>query len=268
MKNVLLAILSSHEELYINNTAALIAGYKKMIETFQLEVNFDVIYYTSGPKTERVDNVLYIDCDDNDLITKQWALFEYVFQHPEYDILIKTNNSICLNLNILNFFIKKYFDPNIIYGENFITYNLPFYYVRGSFNMVSTEYLRKNIGSTEQYNKLKDELYTIVNDCRYTDDTLMGLLIYKTHTTMGAICGTSIRQIDILMKRYSTGKYNIHRSLFVNVSYSGSGIPKEYRAMVEPNMINIVMDYMIHYKLDVSDFSSIYVVYFTNTKTD
>ncbi len=29
MKNVLLAILSSHEELYTNNTDALIAGYKK-----------------------------------------------------------------------------------------------------------------------------------------------------------------------------------------------------------------------------------------------
>lgn len=97
---ILIVLQSSVEPLYQKETQLLKDIYGNLIRKNNLPV--DVISYVGdAEKTMLVDDTLYIKCDNKYSIEKHRQLYKYIHEHPEYDIIIKTNVSTVLNLDLI-----------------------------------------------------------------------------------------------------------------------------------------------------------------------
>ena len=140
---ILLAILSSNNELYQKTTKTILDAYDEMKRRFKLQCEFDIMTVLNGDKTERVDDVFYVNCDDSDVASKQLAITEYLNEHDEYDAIIRTNATTVVNLNYADIIARKFLDEDVIYTTAWLTIDLTnhgnrvFHHPLGSFMMFS-----------------------------------------------------------------------------------------------------------------------------------
>lgn len=166
---ILLAILSSSNELYQKTTKTILDAYDEMKRRFKLQCEFDIMTVLSGDKTERVDDVFYVNCDDSDVASKQLAITEYLNEHDEYDVIIRTNATTVVNLNYADIIARKFLDEDVIYNGGLYTVDLTnygnrvFYYPLGSFMMFSKSLFQKYFSDTQLYNTCNNELNNIYN---------------------------------------------------------------------------------------------------------
>lgn len=191
---ILLAILSSSNELYQKTTKTILDAYDEMKSRFKLQCEFDIMTVLSGDKTERVENVFYVNCDDSDVASKQLAITEYLNEHDEYDVIIRTNATTVVNLNYADVIARKFLDEDVIYTTMFITYDLTnygnrvFHHPLGSFMMFSKSLFQKYFSDTQLYNTCKDELIEFAGFLKsdkfeywkgIPDDLILGYMLSK-----------------------------------------------------------------------------------------
>lgn len=160
-KKVLLAILSSNQELYKANTEALKDSYRRMLDTFNLNaIDVDVMSFVGSEKTERIGDTLYAGCLDSDIYTKNRIFMEYLLQHPEYNIIIRTNATTLVNLSYLNALIKiGHPKKNTFYGISMMLFNAyrhPF--IPGMFYMATGEDFREKLCNLKRYDEIYEKL--------------------------------------------------------------------------------------------------------------
>lgn len=113
---ILIVLQSSVEPLYQQETQLLKNIYNQIIQEKNLPI--DVISYVgNAPYTHMIEDTLYIKCDNKYSIDKHRQLYKYIYEHPEYDIIIKTNVSTVLNLEL----ICNYVNSVDFYPENLYT---------------------------------------------------------------------------------------------------------------------------------------------------
>lgn len=113
---ILVVLQSSVEPLYQTCTQILKDTYKEVCVKKKLPV--DVISYVGDAEETHFDgDTLYIACDNKLSIDKHRELYKYIYEHPEYDVIIKTNVSTVLNLELLCKFISsQYFFQDGFYS--------------------------------------------------------------------------------------------------------------------------------------------------------
>ncbi len=105
---------SSVEPLYVTTTRLLKELYHQVCTKKNLPV--DVISYVGDADETKVEgDTIYIKCDNKLSIDKHRVVYKYIYDHPEYDVIIKTNVSTVLNLELL----CKYVASVDYYSHNF-----------------------------------------------------------------------------------------------------------------------------------------------------
>lgn len=188
---ILLAILSSNNELYQKTTKTILDAYDEMKNRFKLQCEFDIITVLSGNKTERVGNIFYVNCNDSDVASKQLAITEYINEHEEYDVIIRTNATTVVNLNYADIIARKFLGDNIMYTTTWIWIeNGGFNHPVGSFMMFSKFLFQKYFSNAQLYNTCNDELYKNArflesNNNKFVywkgvpDDLILGYMLFK-----------------------------------------------------------------------------------------
>lgn len=202
---ILIVMQSSVEKLYQDATNLLKDMYREIIDRKHLPI--DVISYIgNSPQTYLGGDTLYIACNNRNSIDKHRQLYKYIYDHKEYDVIIKTNVSTVLNLEL----ICKYVTTSdfhrgdmhcagvmwdnrvegmiIVDGEPINYGNFPI----GFFHMADRvvwddiyeayDHVTKIVIDDIQHNIYKDEL---PNKHDVNDDMIMGALLVATrHTTL------------------------------------------------------------------------------------
>lgn len=194
---ILLAILSSNNELYQQTTKTILDAYDEMKNRFKLQCEFDIITVLSGSKTERVENIFYVNCNDSDVASKQLAITEYINKHDEYDVIIRTNATTVVNLNYADIIARKFLNDGEIYTNMLIWIpNTGFNYPLGSFMMFSKSLFHKYFSNTQLYNACNNELnntykFTASNKLEYwkgvPDDLILGYMLLKQNAKIKLI---------------------------------------------------------------------------------
>lgn len=110
---VLVVLQSSVEPFYQKCTQVLKDEYANTIKNKNLPV--DVISYVGGAEETHLDgDTLYIACDNKLSIDKHREVYKYIYEHPEYDVIVKTNVSTIVNLEL----ICKYISTSDFYSNN------------------------------------------------------------------------------------------------------------------------------------------------------
>ena len=111
---MLVILQSSVEPIYIECTRLLKDLYHQVC--FKKNLPVDVISYVGDAEETCFDgDTLYIKCDNKLSIDKHRVVYKYIYDHPEYDVIIKTNVSTVLNLELL----CKYVMSTDYYTHNF-----------------------------------------------------------------------------------------------------------------------------------------------------
>lgn len=186
---ILLAILSSNNELYQKTTKTILDAYNEMKNRFKLQCEFDIITVLSGNKTERVENIFYVNCNDSDVASKQLAITEYINEHEEYDVIIRTNATTVVNLNYADIIARKFLNDDEIYTTSWVWIpDKGFNYPIGSFMMFNKSLFQKYFSNAQLYNACNDELtriykFTASNKLEYwkgvPDDLVLGYMLLK-----------------------------------------------------------------------------------------
>jgi hypothetical protein len=101
------------EPFYQKCTQILKDEYANTIKNKHLPV--DVISYVGDAAETHLDgDTLYIACDNKLSIDKHREVYKYIYEHPEYDVIVKTNVSTVLNLEL----ICKYISTPDFYSHN------------------------------------------------------------------------------------------------------------------------------------------------------
>jgi len=191
---ILLAILSSNNELYQKTTKTILDAYDEMKRRFKLQCEFDIMTVLSGDKTERVEDVFYVNCDDSDVASKQLSITEYLNEHDEYDVIIRTNSTTVVNLNYADIIARNFLDEDVIYTTRGFVVDLTDYGNRvchhpyGNFMMFNKSLFQKYFSDTQLYNTCNIELNNIYNfsisdKCEFwkgvPDDFILGYMLSK-----------------------------------------------------------------------------------------
>jgi len=262
-QKVLIAIQSSNQELYKANTEALKDMYRRMKETFELDViDVDVISFTAGEKTELVGDVLYTECLDSDIYLKHRIFMsEYLLKHPEYDVIIKTNATTLINLSYVNEFLRgSLFDTDKFYGSYiFWQWDSGYLYVSGNFIMASGDLFRNTLCDLEKYDKVHDwflENYPTVfvepkeGDDMWKgvpDDTIWGGILNQYYKNIKLIALDDCICLNALWRNFVPFHKASSELLFNDIlsAYLKVELPQEDRAKIEPFLIKAVGKIML-----------------------
>lgn len=286
MKRILLAILSSNQNLYTRNTNSLKHMYKQIIDMYSMDI--DVISYTASG-ISGIDGIqgdtLFVDCDDKDLNAKSIALGKYIGCHPEYDVVIKTNCSTVLNLPMLNFFVNSdNFHDDIVYGSSFIE-GLPgvimegdgvdeyikdkMVYIRGTFTMMDTKLFLNTIGNEQIYTATMQRIASYKwaptippygNDCEnyftgIPDDMVWGVILYLKSINLAVFEGLSFSnlQCENGIHIYSHDIDILDHAVFYEINTQSD---YNIRANVEPMIIELVAKYFTTHHMTKENYLS------------
>lgn len=102
MPKVLILVLISNQDVFLNNFKELRSHYTRMGVLYNIPVS--VVGYMGGSDTTFHDTetgILHLNCPDNDLGVKLLRAAEYIKSNMEYDFIIKTNASTLVNLQLM-----------------------------------------------------------------------------------------------------------------------------------------------------------------------
>lgn len=199
---ILVVMQSSTEKLYQDAAELLKKMYNEVIERKSLPV--DVISYVGDSQETYLDgDTLYIACDNKLSIEKHRQLYKYIYDHKEYDVIIKTNVSTVLNLELIcklvvsmDFYKNNMYCASIMWDNccsgTVMVGNEPKRYGNfpvGYFNMADRKIWEEMY---EVYDSVVEE---VIRDLKHNhpnkypldvnDDCVTGALLVKTgHTTM------------------------------------------------------------------------------------
>lgn len=169
----IIAIQSSEQELYQKHTNTLLELYDKMKKAFNLKIEFDIMPYTIRTEgdvpVERIGSTLYVTHNDNqNVYIKHRGLMQYLNEHPEYDIILKTNSTTLVNLKFIDDYVNTYMDAHTIYCGRFEGVKTHMYtsviFPIGNMLMFTREVYDKHFSDIELYDSAYNRLKTAFGD--------------------------------------------------------------------------------------------------------
>lgn len=197
-------IQSSNQELFMNNTRALLESYKRTIS--KLGLDMDVYAFTSGGanfgRTLRHGDTIYVPCNDKDVSKKTIECMRYIRRElPKYDVIMKTNNSTVVNIkSIYDFCVSSEYSDGIVYCCDAVRRNtlyeeksgLPFFkggfcsFPKGNFVMFSYSIFETLCDNFDKaFNYLKETFMPYNEDkcggnagCGVPEDAVFGYVLH------------------------------------------------------------------------------------------
>ena len=122
MKKILITVMSCNDDFFIKQEQIMKETWIKQLNQFD---NIDYIIYRGDPniekhKYDKQNHLLSLRCEDdlNNTFKKTYYAFKLAHKICDYDYIFRTNTSTYVNVVLLNQFIQKLEDDNILWASD------------------------------------------------------------------------------------------------------------------------------------------------------